>query len=372
MKTQHQRSQAIDVLRGLTVALMIMVNMPGTPETTYAPFLHAVWHGLTLTDLVFPTFMFVVGTALAFTLEKYEGMGEAAVLKKIFTRTALIFLCGFLMYWFPFFNFENGVSLMPFSGTRIFGVLQRIALGYCAASLILHYSGEKGALVFAVLALLGYWALMAAFGDYTLAGNAQRKLDLVVLGEAHMYHGEGIAFDPEGILSTLPSIVNVLAGYFAGRLVRRLGASYETIARLMLTGAVLAALALAWSSVFPLNKKLWTSSYTLITIAIDLGVLSMLLYAIDLRGNRSNRGWTYFFEVFGRNTLFIYLFSELLATLFFTNQIGGLSVFDWVYQHLFRPWAGAYNGTLLWALTYMLGCWLVAYALDRKKIYIKL
>lgn len=369
MKTLHQRSQAIDVLRGLTVALMIMVNMPGTPETTYAPFLHAVWHGLTLTDLVFPTFMFVVGTALSFTLEKYQGMGEAAVLKKIFTRTALIFLCGFLMYWFPFFSFDGGVSLLPFSGTRIFGVLQRIALGYCAASLILHYSGAKGAAVFALLALLGYWALMYAFGDYTLTGNAQRKLDLLVLGEAHMYHGEGVAFDPEGILSTLPSIVNVLGGYFAGRLVRRLGASYETIAKLLMAGAVLAVVALSWSSVFPLNKKLWTSSYTLITIAIDLGVLALLLYVIDLRGRR---GWTGFFEVFGRNTLFIYLFSELLASLFFIIQIGGQSVFDWIYQHLFRPWAGAYSGTLLWALVYMLGCWLVGYVLDRKKIYIKL
>jgi predicted acyltransferase len=266
-------------------------------------------------------------------------------------------------------HLDNGVSLIPLSGTRIFGVLQRIALGYCAASLILHYSGERGALVFAVLALLGYWALMAAFGDYTLEGNAQRKLDLLLLGEAHMYRGEGVAFDPEGILGTLPSIVNVIAGYFAGRVVRRLGAGYEAIARLMLAGAVLAALGLAWSSVFPLNKKLWTSSYTLVTIAIDLGVLSVLLYVIDLRGKR---GWTYFFEVFGRNTLFIYLFSELLATLFFINQIGGLSVFDWVYQHLFRPWAGVRNGTLLWALTYMLGCWLVGYALDRKKIYIKL
>jgi predicted acyltransferase len=370
MKTQHQRSQAIDVLRGLTVALMIMVNMPGSPATTYAPFLHAEWHGLTLTDLVFPTFMFVVGTALSFTLEKYQGMGEAAVLKKIFTRTALIFLCGFLMYWFPFVGVENGVwSVSPFSGTRIFGVLQRIALGYCAASLILHYAGEKGAIVFAVLALLGYWAVMAVGGDYTLAGNAQRKLDLLVLGESHMYHGEGIAFDPEGILSTLPSIVNVLGGYFAGRLVRRLGVSYETIARLMLAAAVLAAVALSWSSFFPLNKKLWTSSYTLMCIAIDLAVLSVLLYVIDLRGHRS---WSYFFEVFGRNTLFIYLLSELVATLFFLLKIGDLSVFDWVYLNLFRPWAGAYNGTLLWAVVYMLACWLVGYLLDRRKIYIKL
>lgn len=370
MKTLHQRSQAIDVLRGLTVALMIMVNMPGTPATTYAPFLHAEWHGLTLTDLVFPTFMFVVGTALSFTLEKYEGMGEAAVLKKIFTRTALIFLCGFLMYWYPFFSTEGGsLTVLPLSDTRIFGVLQRIALGYCAGSLILHYWKEKGAIVFAVVALLGYWALMYWFGDYTLAGNAQRKLDLLVLGEAHMYHGEGIAFDPEGILSTLPSIVNVLAGYFAGRLVRRLGASYETIAKLTMSAAVLAVLALCWSSVFPLNKKLWTSSYTLITIAIDLFTLSLLLYVIDMLGKR---GWTYFFEVFGRNTLFIYLFSEVVATTFFLLKIGDLNVFDWVYLNLFRPWAGAYNGTLLWAVVYMLGCWSVGYVLDRKKIYIKL
>nr|WP_315391890.1 heparan-alpha-glucosaminide N-acetyltransferase domain-containing protein [uncultured Duganella sp.] len=370
MNTPHRRSQAIDVLRGLTVALMIMANMPGSPATTYAPFLHTEWHGLTLTDLVFPTFLFVVGTALSFTLEKYQGMGEAAVLRKIFTRTALIFLCGFLLYWFPFVGFDGGSpGLLPFSGTRVFGVLQRIALGYCAASLLLHYAGERGAIAFAALALLGYWALMAAFGDYTLLGNAQRKLDLLVLGEAHMYHGEGIAFDPEGILSTLPAIVNVLGGYFAGRLVRRLGAGYETIARLMMAGAVLAVLALAWSGVFPLNKKLWTSSYALLCIAIDLGALSLLLYVIDMRGYR---GWTYFFEVLGRNTLFIYLLSEVVATLFFIVKIGGVSVFDWVYLNLFRPWAGAYNGTLLWALFYMLGCWMVGYVLDRKKIYIKL
>lgn len=371
MKIQHQRSQALDVLRGLTVALMIMVNMPGSPETTYAPFLHAAWHGLTLTDLVFPTFMFVVGTALSFTLEKYEGMGEAAVLKKIFTRTALIFLCGFLLYWFPFVQFDAAgqLSLMPLSGTRILGVLQRIALGYCAASLILHYWKEKGAVVFAVLALLGYWAVMYWGGDYTLTGNAQRKLDLLLLGEAHMYHGEGVAFDPEGILSTLPSIVNVLAGYFAGRLVRRLGAGYETIARLMIAGAVLGVLALCWSSVFPLNKKLWTSSYTLCTIAIDLFTLALLVYAIDLLGKR---GWAYFFEVFGRNTLFIYLLSEVAAISLDMVRVGDQGLSEWINVHLFRSWAGVYNGTLLWAVVFMLGCWSVGYVLDRRKIYIKL
>ena len=371
MNLNSQRLQAIDVLRGLTLALMIMVNMPGSPQTTYAPFLHADWHGMTLTDLVFPTFMFVVGTALSFTLEKYQGMGEAAVLKKIFTRGALIFLCGFLLYWFPFVGWDAGGQLFvkPLSGTRIPGVLQRIALGYCAATLILHYWKEKGAIAFSVLALLGYWAVMYSFGDYTLTGNAQRKLDLLVLGEAHMYHGEGVAFDPEGILSTLPSIVNVVAGYFAGKLVRRLGTGYETIARLMMAGAVCMLLALCWSSVFPLNKKLWTSSYALCTIGIDLCVLALLVYVIDMLGKRD---WTYFFEVFGRNTLFIYLLSEVVAVIFDLIHVGPRNVSEWIYASLFQSWAGNYNGTLLWAAVFMLGCWTVGYVMDRKKVYIKL
>jgi predicted acyltransferase len=276
MKNPQQRSQALDVLRGLTLALMIVVNMPGSAATTYGPFLHAPWHGLTLTDLVFPTFMFVVGTALSFTLEKYQDMGDGAVLKKIFTRTALIFLCGYLLSWFPFFQLDQAgrFTLLPVADTRILGVLQRIALGYCVAALILHYWKLRGALVFSALALLGYWWIMHAFGDYTLAGIAGIKLDKLILGESHMYHGEGVAFDPEGILSTLPSIVNVLAGYCAGRIIRERGQNLDTLARLVITGGVCIAIALGWDAVFPINKKLWTSSYVMCTIGIDLVLLS--------------------------------------------------------------------------------------------------
>ena len=212
------RFRAIDVMRGLTLALMIVVNMQIGAGKSYAPLLHASWNGLTPTDLVFPTFMFVVGTALSFTLEKYAALGDAAVLRKIATRTALIFLAGYLLYWFPFITVgtTGHVFLAPLAHTRILGVLQRIALGYGAAALIVHYGGRAGAISFASGALLGYWWLMHACGDYSLAGNAAIRLDKLVLGEAHMYHGEGVAFDPEGILSTLPAIVNVLAGYLAG------------------------------------------------------------------------------------------------------------------------------------------------------------
>lgn len=366
-----KRSLAIDVLRGLTVALMIVVNMSVDDNVVYSQLAHAKWLGLTLTDLVFPTFLFVMGTALSLNYEKYSTLGNSAVLRKILTRTALIFLCGYLLYWFPFFQIDSTghVSLLPVAQTRVLGVLQRIALCYGAAALLLHYGGRRAAIVFSVVALLGYWALLYAFGDYSLTGNAGLRLDRWVLGEAHMYHGEGIAFDPEGILSTLPAIVNVLAGYFAGRALRDRGPNYETLTRLLLTGGLCIVVALLWDNVFPISKKMWTSSYALCTIGIDLYVISMLVYLIEIRGTGR---WTHFFEVFGKNTLFIYLLSEVGNAVMGSAQFGDQSLFTWLYQHVFKPWAGAKNGALLYAVAYMLCCWGVAYAMDRRRLYIKL
>ena len=368
---QVARFRAIDVLRGLTVALMIVVNMQIGPGRSYAPLLHASWNGLTPTDVVFPTFMFVVGTALSFTLEKYAALGEAAVLRKIATRTALIFMCGYLLYWFPFFTVDmhGHVILAPLGHTRILGVLQRIALGYGVAALLVHYGGRAAAISFALGALLGYWWLMHACGDYSLAGNAAIKLDKLVLGEAHMYHGEGVAFDPEGILSTLPAIVNVLAGYFAGRFIRDHGTSRLMIIRLLLAGAVCVVLALWWNTAFPINKKLWTSSFVLCTVGIDLCVLAILIYAVP---QARERRWTYFFEVFGRNTLVIYLLSEVGQKTLEIIHVDQQSLFGWLYAVGFVPWAGDKPGSLLYAVAYMLCCWLVGFAMDRKGIYVRL
>jgi predicted acyltransferase len=366
-----QRFAAMDVLRGLTIALMIVVNMQVGPGKSYAPLLHAAWNGLTPTDVVFPTFMFVVGTALSFTLDKYAALGAAALLRKIATRTALIFLAGYLLYWFPFFTFDAGghIVLAPLGHTRILGVLQRIALGYGAAALIVYYGGRAGAVAFSVVALLGYWWLMHAFGDYSLAGSAEIKLDKLILGEAHMYHGEGVAFDPEGILSTLPAIVNVLAGYLGGRLIRDRGTGRSTIVTLVLVGTACIVLALGWNTVFPINKKIWTSSFVLCTVGIDLGVLALLIYAVP---HAQQRRWTYFFQVFGRNALAVYLLSEVGQTVLNRIHVGQLSLFSWLHAACFAPWAGDKPGALLYAVVYMLGCWTVAYAMDRKGIYLRL
>ncbi|MEI8257767.1 MAG: DUF5009 domain-containing protein [Deltaproteobacteria bacterium] len=367
----NDRSQAIDVMRGLTLALMIVVNMSVGEGKSFAPLLHATWHGLTLTDLVFPSFLFIVGTALSYTIDRLGASGTAEFLRKVATRTALIFLCGFLMYWFPFFGTDASghFGLLPLAKTRIPGVLQRIALGYGFAALVLHFLGRRGALWFAVLALVGYWALLAAFGDYTLAGNAVLALDRYVLGDAHLYGGEGVPFDPEGILSTLPAIVNVIAGYIAGRLVRERGAGWETIGRLLLAALACVVVGLAWSGLLPINKKLWTSSYALLTIGIDLATLGTLVWLLDLR---KRRAWTPFFEAFGRNTLFIYLLSEIGGTMLNLIHVGKQTLFEWLYANAFASWAGPKPGSLVYSLSFMLCCWLVAWAMDRRRIYIRL
>lgn len=248
-------------------------------------------------------------------------------------------------------------------------MLQRIALGYGAAALIVYYGGRVGAIVFSIIALLGCWAIMHAFGDYTMAGNAEIQFDEWVLGAAHMYHGEGVAFDPEGILSTPPAIVNVLAGYLAARFVREHGASRSTIARLLLVGAVCVGLALWWDTIFPINKKIWTSSFVLCNVGIDLVVLAILIRVVP---EAQERPWTYFFEVFGRNTLAIYLLAELGQIVLQTIHTGQSTLYEWLWAVGFAPWAGDKPGSLLYSVVYMLGCWVVAYAMDRKRIYIKL
>ncbi len=369
MTLTQNRYLSLDVFRGMDVALMIVVNSLGS-STTYSPLLHAQWHGFTLTDLVFPTFLFVVGNAMSFSQAKYESLGESSFLKKVFKRTLIIFLLGYLMYWFPFVGINESGEwfLKPISETRIFGVLQRIALCYAIASLVIHYFKLQGALIFSIVALVLYRLILFAFGDLTIEGNAGSKLDLWLVGESHLYHGEGVAFDPEGLLSTLPATVNVIAGYAAGLLLQRVGKNYEAIAKLMMIGSVLVVVALWWDLMFPINKKLWTSSYVLLTVGIDLLFLSILVFIIEIAQRNK---WTYFFEVFGKNTLFIYLLSEVFVILMWTFSVGDQSLYAWIYQTIFQSWAGDYNGSVLFALWVMFTCWAAGYWMDKRKIYVK-
>jgi predicted acyltransferase len=376
---QQQRNLSLDVFRGMDVALMIIVNSLGSFDTAWSPLLHAPWHGFRLTDLVFPTFLFVTGNAMYFSMQKYEAMGSKAVLTKIAKRTITIFLIGFLLYWFPFFNISETGELIfrPLSHTRILGVLQRIALCYGMAAVIIHFFKVRGAIWYIFISLVFYTSAMLLFGDLSMEGNLGHKLDLMLLGPSHLYQGEGIPFDPEGILSTLPSVVNVLAGYLVANFISKKGNGYETIAKLLIAGALL-LLAAQWADLFvPINKKLWTASYVFQTIGLDLLILPIIIFVIEQVGQKR---WTPFFEVFGKNTLFIYILSEVLVIMMYwiprgaywpvAGKVQPESVLSWIYDHIFRV-TGDYTGSFLFGVWVMLTCWLVGYILDKKKIYIK-
>ncbi|PSR53092.1 DUF5009 domain-containing protein [Adhaeribacter arboris] len=367
------RYLALDVLRGMTVALMIVVNTPGSWETVYAPFRHAEWHGFTITDLVFPTFLFVVGNALSFSRQKFAQQDNKAFLTKIITRTALIFLIGLFLNAYPFITFSDGsYPLKDFSALRIMGVLQRIALCYGFAALIIHYFKIRGVVIFSVLALSAYWAILYFLGDqpepYSLSGNAALKFDLLVLPAKNLYKGYGIPFDPEGLLSTLPAIVNVIAGYLTGVFIQKSGNNLKTITTLNWTVVLLVVVAQLWNIYFPINKPIWTSSYVLQTVGLDLLILAGLLFIIEIANLKK---WTYFFEVFGRNPLFIYALSGMIVKTLGLIKIGDQGLQGWIYQHGYANWLAGKNASLLFAISYMLVLWLIGYLLDKKRVYIK-
>lgn len=372
--TPNNRYIALDVFRGMTICLMIIVNTPGNHLTTFAPLLHADWNGFTPADLVFPSFLFAVGNALSFAMQKWTTMTQAQVLGKIGKRTLLLFLLGYLLYWFPFIKFGEGghIVLKPFAETRVLGVLQRIALCYGITSLVIYYLKPRGAFITAVFLLIAYRLMLGWFGEpgneLSMSGNAGTHLDLWLLGPNHLNHGEVVPFEAEGLLGTLPAIANVIAGYLVGRFIQYAGKTWEMLARLLLTGCLLVGLAYCWDLSFPINKKLWTSSFVLYTVGLDCFMLGVVIYVIDFL-NKTN--WARFFEVFGKNALFIYLLSEVVAIMMRALRVGhGVHFYNWIYDHIFK-FSGMYMGSLLFAIWFMLMCWLAGWFLDKRKIYIR-
>lgn len=355
----------------MTVCFMIIVNSAGSGANPFAPLQHASWHGFTPTDLVFPTFLFVVGNAIAFTMMKFEPLSNKMVIRKILKRTTIIFLLGFLLYWFPFFKMNEAGewSLSPLSNTRIPGVLQRIGLCYGIAALMIRFLTKKQVIYISLLFLFAYWIILNLGGDYTLAGNLVLKIDKWLLGESHLYHGEGIAFDPEGILSTIPSVVNVIIGYQAGILIRNKGNTFETVAKIMLAGASILFIAYVWDHSFPINKKLWTSPFVLHTSGLALMILGSLIYFIEIMDWKKG---THFFVVFGKNPLFIYLLSELIVISLWTlKNEKGQPLYEAVNEKIFQSLAQGAWGSLSFAVAVMLICWVAGWIMDKKKIYIR-
>ena len=384
-----QRFYALDVFRGATIALMILVNNPGSWKFIYTPLEHAPWHGCTPTDLVFPFFLFAVGNAMAFTIPALLRSGSGAFWKKTLKRTVLIFGIGLLLNWFPFIKYDQEGALVAkgLNNLRILGVLQRIALCYFFASIIIYYLNPAKAFIAGIILLLLYWGVCLAFGNaadpYSLQGWFGTPIDKAILGESHMYHGEGVAFDPDGFPSTIAAITQVILGYLAGDyIVQKKNAIagtaasaswYTIIANLFVAGGLLVFTGFCWDMVFPINKKIWTSSFVIYTTGIAIMVLATLLHVIEANGHRGR--WSRFFEVFGKNPLFIFVLSGVWVRLYGLVRIPAHNGYEglggWMYNHVFAPIFGNMNGSLLYAIFHVIIFWGIAWWLDKKKIYIK-
>ncbi|MGI8600856.1 MAG: acyltransferase family protein [Chitinophagaceae bacterium] len=419
-----KRYYSLDVFRGATVALMILVNNPGTWSHIYDPLEHAPWHGVTPTDLVFPFFLFAVGNAMAFVMPRFEAAGDFVFWKKVLKRSLLIFAIGLFLNWSPFVRWDNDHlvfraweytnSNRDLIGVRIPGVLQRIALCYFFASIIAYYLKPRGAFLGGIILLLFYWVLCVIGNPadpYSITGWFGTDIDKAFLGPAHLYRGERVngqpyIFDPEGLMSTIPAIVQVIFGYLVGDYIiknekvkientqdpkieltsisTQINYRVNNLNRI-LTGLFMASMALlfagyVWGLVFPLNKKIWTSSYTVYTTGLAISILAVLIYAIEVRSYRG--WWSRFFDVFGKNPLFIFFLSGFLPRLQSLIRIPNgfteagspkyLSPFGWFYENICKPIPGPpENGSLLYAIIMILFYWSIVYIMDKKKIYVK-
>lgn len=362
------RLESLDAFRGLTIAGMILVNNPGSWAHVHPPLLHAQWHGWTPTDLVFPFFLFIVGVSIPFSFGKRLREGEGSrrgLFLHILRRSVILVALGIFMAAFPRFDIQN---------VRIMGVLQRIGIVYLVAASAYLVLQCKGRLLLLLGLLLGYWALLVLVpvpgygpGDLSPEGNLGAYLDRLILGD-HLWKE---MWDPEGLLSTLPAVGTTLLGIFTGEWIRS-GAGYNRVVRgLMLGGAIGVTIGSLWGLVFPINKGMWTSSYVLFTGGAAAMLLGLFFWLMEIR---EKKAWAKPFVVYGMNAIAVFVASGLLARVLGIVRVSddGPSLKGWLYQNLFASWAGPLNGSLGYALCYVL-LWLgVMWFMYRRRLFIKI
>ncbi|WP_321475258.1 heparan-alpha-glucosaminide N-acetyltransferase domain-containing protein [uncultured Paludibaculum sp.] len=367
MSTQtSERLTSLDAFRGATMALMVLVNNSGDGQHTYAPLEHAEWHGWTLTDTVFPSFLWIVGVAMTLAMAKRmaQGVPKLQLLRQAVQRTVILYGLGLLVYAFPHFDLST---------QRLLGVLQRIALCYLIVTVIYLTCGVRGQIAWIVGLLSSYWLLMAyapvpGFGSGRLdvEGNFAHYIDSIVLGR-HNYASTR-TWDPEGIVSTLPSIATALLGVMAGHLLRLKRDLAERTNWLFLCGNLLIVAGLICNVWLPINKKLWTSSFALFMAGLDFVVFAGFLWLVDAKGYKR---WTRPFVILGMNAISIYMVSELFSETLSSIHVGAGSLRSVIYQSVFVPIASPYNASLLWAVSFTLLMFGVAYGMHRKGWFLR-
>lgn len=393
IQNQSGRLLSLDILRGVTIAGMILVNNPGSWSDIYAPLRHAAWNGLTPTDLVFPFFMFIMGISTYFSLRKFDFRPSKQLMIKIVRRTVIIYLIGLFIAWLS--NFCYGLAradaALPlgqrmveaansFVHLRLVGVMPRLALCYCAASLVAIFVRHR--LIPWVIGgiLVVYGTLLLAFHGYDFtADNIIYLVDSAILGEQHIYHGltvDGVnmAFDPEGLLSTLPAVAHVLIGFACGEAIMSTKDNYRRITDLFITGTCLMFAGFLLDYGLPINKNIWSPTFVLTTCGLAASFLGLLIWIIDIKGYRA---WSRGFESFGINPLFLYVLGGVLGIFFGSIRVtcgdGAMSVKGLIYKELLVPLLGdATLASCVYALLFVALNWSIGYILYKKKIYIKI
>ena len=387
------RLRSLDVFRGATVALMILVNNPGSWAYLYPPLAHAGWHGCTPTDLVFPFFLFAVGNALALVLPGLRAGPPAVFWERVARRTLLIFAIGLFLNAAPFVRWDadGALVLKSWDTLRFMGVLQRIALCFGAAAAIVWVLARRGVLIAAAALLGGYALACALLGDpadpYGLIGWFGTAVDRSLLGAAHLYKGEGLPFDPEGLASTPPAIAQVLLGWWVGDLIRREKPSAELVVRLFLIGTGLLIAGYFWQLEMPLNKKIWTSSYVLHTTGLATLALAALFQFIEVAPQAAETAqpapaWQRLFEAFGRNPLFVFVLSGLVPRVLgllrwadgfnADGSVHWITPLPWLYQTVFANLGSDPRlGSFLFAAANLSAYAALALWLDRRQVYIR-
>ncbi len=378
---QKQRLLALDILRGITIAGMILVNNPGSWSNIYAPLAHASWNGLTPTDLVFPFFMFIMGISTYISLRKFEFKYSTSLLWKILKRTIVIFAIGIAIAWFSklCFGLKDGKSVLEamnsFGELRILGVMPRLALCYGVASIVAILLRHKYLPHFIIGVLTLYAIVLLAGRGWEFSNeNIISIIDHKVLGADHMYadtiDGVKLKFDPEGLLSTIPSIAHVLIGLWCGMFIMGTKDNSERINKLFIIGAILTFSGFLLDYGMPINKKIWSPTYVMTTCGLAATFLGLLIWIIDIKGYKK---WCRFFEAFGINPLFMYVLGGVLGVLFSTIPCGDTSIKGYIYNDCLVPMTNDPTlASCIYAVLFIALNWSIGYILYKKKIYIKI
>jgi predicted acyltransferase len=360
----------------MTIVAMILVNNPGNIQATYWPLQHAEWHGWTPTDLIFPFFLFIVGVAIVLALKGRVDAGcpRGPLVGKIVRRSVVLFGLGLFLNGYPFGIFGPHGFGEFLETWRIPGVLQRIAVCYLVVSLLVLFCRVRTLKVLTIVFLVGYWVLMTlvmvpGLGAPELdnpGGHLSAWVDRAVFGDHIWLYAK--VYDPEGILSTIPALATTLFGVFAGLLLTSGLAPVERVARLFVFGSLLVCAGFVWGWFFPINKPIWTSSYAVFTAGLAMCGLALCSWFFDFRD--SPRVAT-FFTIYGVNAIALYVGSGVLARTLAYVQIDRVSLKQLLHGHLFASWLPPYVASLSYAITWILGWFLVLAWMYRRRIFIK-